>query len=58
MSSEKCPGCGYPSTFEGKHYKGIYTPGRRCDNCGYLEKGPPDDFCACSYSDLRHERCI
>lgn len=31
--SDKCPGCGYPDTKDGKHYKGIYTRGEMCPHC-------------------------
>jgi hypothetical protein len=31
-----CPACGYPDTFDGGHYKGIYSPGEKCSMCGYL----------------------
>lgn len=29
----QCPSCGYPDTRDGKHYKGIFTPGKECPGC-------------------------
>jgi hypothetical protein len=45
MPTNKCPGCGYPDTTDGAHYKGIYTPGRQCPHCEQAfptELEPPD----------------
>lgn len=30
-----CPKCGYPNTFDGAQYKGVYTPGTPCSHCFY-----------------------
>ena len=35
--SDHCPKCGYPDTFDGEHYKGIYTPGKKCSNCEFID---------------------
>lgn len=36
-----CPKCGYPYVRKGPKkgtYKGIYTPGKKCDMCGYRDE--------------------
>jgi len=33
----RCPKCGYPDTFDGQHFKGIYTPGEPCSHCDAVE---------------------
>lgn len=38
--SPNCPRCGYPDKAEGGPFKGIYTPGKPCDHCGYSERHP------------------
>ena len=38
-SDYRCPRCGYPDTNDGEHFKGVYTPGKPCDLCGYEAKG-------------------
>jgi len=35
---ERCPKCGYPDV-NGRHFKGLYTPGMPCANCDHLEAG-------------------
>jgi len=37
----RCPKCGYPETFDGSSFKGLYTAGRVCDGCGYCEEPQP-----------------
>ncbi len=32
-----CPNCGYPDTFDGEHYKGLYVKGQKCDHCGFQD---------------------
>lgn len=40
--SLNCPKCGYPDTYDGNHYKGIYVTGRPCGHCGYTHTGGLD----------------
>lgn len=35
--SEGCPTCGFPSTRDGRHFKGIYTQGKPCPLCGFKD---------------------
>lgn len=37
VPSPNCPSCGYPDKAEGGPFKGIYTPGKPCDSCGFVE---------------------
>lgn len=40
--ADQCPNCGYPDCFNGKSYKGIYTVGEACSNCGFFD-GPESE---------------
>lgn len=33
----RCPSCSYPTTKDGKVYRGIYRAGRMCPHCGFYE---------------------
>lgn len=41
MNDINCPKCGYPNAVGRIQYLGIYTAGRPCDSCGYLEMKSP-----------------
>jgi len=38
VGGTNCPACGYPGKAEGGPFKGIYTPGKACGVCGFLEE--------------------
>lgn len=36
-----CPKCNYPDGPGDQRFKGIYTPGKKCDGCSFVDPAPP-----------------